>query len=303
MEHRVWDYPLRFNHVQVSTQALVPGPVQPLRLPRGRGTGRGDNGSSRGQRAPGRGQRALHRGAARHREDRDDANVIADVIDIGSSHSYSPGQPVRVDKVYRRVPLKIQGVVFSENLMEFSFGEFDLILGVDSLTEHRANLDSASKRVTLKFKGDIVIVMIGERQDCLSNVITTLVVERLVRKGCEAYLAFVSDSGSKKPSITDIQIVKDFLDVFLDELPRVPSNREVEFGIKLLPSTIPVSIAHYRMAPKELIEFYLVWQASVLVQPESGREFVPYRNTSHVRLGYILMQDSKVVAYASRQLK
>ena len=46
-----------------------------------------------------------------------------------------------------------------------------------------------------------------------------------------------------------VRTVKEFQDVFLEELPRLPPNREVEFGIDLLPGTAPVSIAPYRMAP------------------------------------------------------
>ncbi|XP_052888034.1 uncharacterized protein LOC128296635 [Gossypium arboreum] len=49
-------------------------------------------------------------------------------------------------------------------------------------------------------------------------------------------------------------MVREFLDVFLEELPGLPPSREVEFGIELLPGTALVSIAPYWMAPKELVE-------------------------------------------------
>lgn len=55
------------------------------------------------------------------------------------------GQSVRVNKIYKRVPLNIQGVVFLTNLMELPFEEFDLILGMDWLVEHQFSLDSATK--------------------------------------------------------------------------------------------------------------------------------------------------------------
>ena len=51
-----------------------------------------------------------------------------------------------------------------------------------------------------------------------------------------------------------VRTVKEFQDIFSNELPGLPPNREVEFGINLLPGTAPVSIAPYRMAPKELVE-------------------------------------------------
>ncbi|XP_016673252.1 uncharacterized protein [Gossypium hirsutum] len=69
---------------------------------------------------------------------------------------------------------------------------------------------------------DKEIVVIYERRDYLSNVISALVAEKLVQKGCEVYLAIT---------------VREFLDVFPEELPGLPLNREVKFGIELLTGT------------------------------------------------------------------
>lgn len=102
------------------------------------------------------------------------------------------------------VPLEIQGVVFPTNLVEFLFREFYLILGMDCLVEHRGNLDCTSKRVTLRSDEDIEIAMVDEHLDYLSNVISAFTAEKLVRKGCEAYLTFMSDSGFVKLSVKDI---------------------------------------------------------------------------------------------------
>ncbi|XP_017609612.1 uncharacterized protein LOC108455574 [Gossypium arboreum] len=132
--------------------------------------------------------------------------------------------------------------------------EVNLIRRMDWLVEHRFSLDCASKRVTQRYDNDTEIVMIDEHRDYLCNVISIMVLEKLAWKACEAYLAFLSDSGPSKPSIKDIQTVRDFSDVFPEKLPRIPPDREVKFGIELLPCTTPVSIAPYRMAPKELME-------------------------------------------------
>ncbi|KAA3484268.1 DNA/RNA polymerases superfamily protein [Gossypium australe] len=258
--------------------------------PRGRGPSRGGNGIGRGQGAPGRG--AGNRGntdarqpglvyAARCREDGDGSDVITDMffifdvpftalIDIGSTHSYvactvsgtlginseiaareisviSPlGQSMVVNKLFRDVPLEVQGVVFREDLMELSFGKFDLILGMDWLVKHRANLDCAPKRMVLRTLEDKEVMVIGERRNYLSNVVSSLKAERWCVK------AFVSTSDVKELSVGDVRIVKEFPNVFPEELPRLPLNCEVEFGIELLPGTTSVSIAPYRMAPKEL---------------------------------------------------
>ncbi|WMV30271.1 hypothetical protein MTR67_023656, partial [Solanum verrucosum] len=51
-----------------------------------------------------------------------------------------------------------------------------------------------------------------------------------------------------------IPIVNEFLDVFRDELPGIPPEREINFAIDMLPGTQPISIPPYRMAPAELKE-------------------------------------------------
>ena len=55
-------------------------------------------------------------------------------------------------------------------------------------------------------------------------------------------------------TVAMVPMVKDFADVFLDELPRLPPDREIEFGIEVLSGTTPISKAPYRMAPAELVE-------------------------------------------------
>ncbi|XP_017632702.1 uncharacterized protein LOC108475230 [Gossypium arboreum] len=123
---------------------------------------------------------------------------------------------------------------------------------MDWLVEHRVGLDYATKRVALRTVKDKEVVMISKRRDYLSNVISTLMAEKLVQKMCEAYMAFVSVSFLGDSTVGDIKKVKDFLDFFPEELPSLSQNREV--GIELLSGTTLVSIAPYCMALKELTE-------------------------------------------------
>ena len=55
-------------------------------------------------------------------------------------------------------------------------------------------------------------------------------------------------------TLKDIAVVKEFPDVFLDEIPGMPPNREVEFSIDLVPGISLISIAPYRIAPAKLKE-------------------------------------------------
>ncbi|KAA3483679.1 reverse transcriptase [Gossypium australe] len=280
----------RQDHLRMCRKGLELMGCERGRSPNGRGngTGRGRGTPGRGAgstevRQPGL-VYAVHR-----REDGDAPDVITGtfiicgkpyfaLIDVGSTHSYvacrvvetlviaselsdremtvvSPlGQTVVVNKMFQKVHLEIQGVIFSADLMELPFGEFDLILGMDWLVEHRAILDCADKRMELKTSEDEEVVMIGERRNYLSNVVSALKADKMVRKGCKAFLAFVSVLDTKEEGVSGVRTVRDFEDVFPEKLPGIPPDREVEFGIDLLPGTTPVSIAPYRTAPKELVE-------------------------------------------------
>ncbi|XP_017644519.1 uncharacterized protein LOC108485188 [Gossypium arboreum] len=147
--------------------------------------------------------------------------------------------------------------------------------------------------MVLRTAEDKEVVVIGERRNYLSDVVSTLRAEKLVRKGCEAFLAYISNTEAKIPTVKELRTVREFLDVFLKELPWLPPSREVEFGIELLLGMAPVSIVPYRMAPKVLVE----------LKPVLGKEFTVYSDASHVGLGRVLMQEGNVVTYASRQVE
>ena len=56
------------------------------------------------------------------------------------------------------------------------------------------------------------------------------------------------------PDLEDVPVVRDFPDVFPEELPGVPPDKDVEFVIDLIPGTVPISRRPYKMAPLELAE-------------------------------------------------
>ncbi|GMJ08314.1 hypothetical protein HRI_004500600 [Hibiscus trionum] len=115
-------------------------------------------------------------------------------------------------------------------------------------------VDFDVKRVTLKLADDYEVVIVGENVKFLSNAISALEAIQMMELGCEAFLAYVMNTGMKEVRVQDIRIVCEFPGVFSKELPGLPPNREVEFGIELYENTISVSIAPYRMAPKAFKE-------------------------------------------------
>ncbi|KAL0285761.1 UNVERIFIED_CONTAM: Retrovirus-related Pol polyprotein from transposon, partial [Sesamum radiatum] len=77
---------------------------------------------------------------------------------------------------------------------------------------------------------------------------------RAIKKGCEALLAFTIDTRVGPTKLEDIPIVREFPDVFPNDLPGPPSDKEIEFEVNLVPGATPVSKTPYRMALAELRE-------------------------------------------------
>ena len=114
--------------------------------------------------------------------------------------------------------------------------------------------------MTLRTPSDEEVTFIGERSNHLSNVITAATARTMVWKGCEACLAYVIDTKEAEPSLSDIPIVCDYPDVFPEEFPGLPPQREIEFAIEVVPGATPASITPYKMASMELKELKLQLQ-------------------------------------------
>ncbi|XP_016747243.1 uncharacterized protein [Gossypium hirsutum] len=159
-KHHIRDCPRRSDQMQAFGMGIAP--------PR-RASGRGVNQTETRQLA------LVY--AARHREDGDAPDVIT-----GSTHSYV------ACSITENLGILVEST--SSEITVFSpFGEFDLILGMDWLVKNRVSLDCATKRVIFRTEEDSEVVIIGEHQNYLSNVISALRARKLVRKGCEVYLA------------------------------------------------------------------------------------------------------------------
>ena len=170
------------------------------------------------------------------------------------------GHSVIVNRVYRDCPIRIREYEFPGYLIELSFREFDVILGMDWLSRHQVVVDCRMKRVTLRTPSGEEVTFIGERLNHLSNVISAATTRTMVWKGCKAYLAYVIDTKTAEPSLLKIPIVCDYPNVFLEELPGLPPQREIEFTIDVVPGATPASFTPYRMASVELKELKLQLQ-------------------------------------------
>ena len=98
------------------------------------------------------------------------------------------------------------------------------------------------------------VIFRGIRREIAPSLINAMTASKMLRKGCQGYLAFVVDRRQEGTRLEDIPIVKEFPEFFPDDISGLPSDREVEFTIDLIPGTEPISIPPYRMAPAELRE-------------------------------------------------
>ncbi|KAA3488010.1 Chaperone surA [Gossypium australe] len=156
------------------------------------------------------------------------------------------GKYVSVNRVCKGCPLMIKGHGFPVDLMLLPFDEFDIILGMDWLVSHGVIVNCGEKLIKLKSENGNLIRVESDKPN-RSPV-------KYLRKGYEVYLAFVLNTKKTDLGIGSVPIVCEYLDVFPEELPRLPPIREIEFGTELAPSTAPISIAPYRMAPTKLKE-------------------------------------------------
>ena len=164
------------------------------------------------------------------------------------------GHSVRVNRMYKNGPLLVQDREFSVYLIALAFHEFDLILGMDWLSKHRAIVDCDKKRVLLKCSVLSEVTVQGIQSEPIPKVILAMEARRFLRKGCEAFLALILDSKKEQVNLENTPMIKELPDVFPEELPGVPPEREVDLYIEVVQGTTLISRAPYRMAPTELKE-------------------------------------------------
>ncbi|XP_071699158.1 uncharacterized protein [Rutidosis leptorrhynchoides] len=123
------------------------------------------------------------------------------------------GKVVIAAGVYKDCEIEFGSESFKIDLVPITLGEFDIVIGMDWLDRNEADISCHEKYVKVKTPSGGVMVIHGEKQ------------RRLVP------ISHVVDTRKEAPSISDIPIVNEFEDVFPDELPGVPPERQVEFRI------------------------------------------------------------------------
>ncbi|KAA0066035.1 gag protease polyprotein [Cucumis melo var. makuwa] len=150
--------------------------------------------------------------------------------------------------------IEIAGHVIEVTLLVLDMLDFDVILGMDWLAANHASIDCSRKKVAFNPPSMASFKFKGEGSRSLPHVISAIRASKLLSQGTWGILASVVDTREVYVSLSSEPVVRDYPDVFPEELPGLPPHREVEFAIELEPGTVPISKAPYRMAPAELKE-------------------------------------------------
>ena len=195
---------------------------------------------------------ATHSFASKHFLDR--SQIKTQPLEGRMRVSLPAGDPLFLDRVVRNSRVLIGGQEFPADLVALDMRDFYVVLGMDWLSRHKSTLDCYKKELKFHRPGKLEVKFRGIHRELSSNIISAMAAQRMLRKGCQGYLAYVVETEKEGILVDEIPIVREFPDVFTDDIVGLPPDREVEFTIDLIPGTEPISIPPYRMAPAELRE-------------------------------------------------
>ncbi|KAI3707648.1 hypothetical protein L6452_26275 [Arctium lappa] len=135
---------------------------------------------------------------------------------------------VVVRDVLKDCKLEIEGKEFPVNLMPMVIGGFDVVIGMDWLADNQAEILCAKKLIRIPIVNGDSVTVYGERRKSEVAIINL--------------------------KLEDVEVVREFSDVFPDNLPGLPPDRQVEFKIDLTPGAAPIARAPYRLASSKMKE-------------------------------------------------
>ncbi|GKD09292.1 putative reverse transcriptase domain-containing protein [Tanacetum coccineum] len=158
-------------------------------------------------------------------------DVITSSLDVSYAVKLADRRVAKTNTILRGYTLGLLGHPFDIDLMPVELGSVDVIVGMDWLSRYHAVIVCDEKAVRIPY-GDEVLEI--QADGCSGGIKSRLITEK------------EAEDKSKGKRLKDVPIVQDFLEVFLKDLPRLPSTRQVEFQIDLVPGAAPVARATVR---------------------------------------------------------
>ncbi|GJT13441.1 putative reverse transcriptase domain-containing protein [Tanacetum coccineum] len=144
------------------------------------------------------------------------------------------GKKEEVDRIFCSCRLDLGDSIFPIDLIPLGQGSFDVIVGMDWLSNQKAVIVCHEKIVSIPVEGGRVLCVQGERK---------------VKKE-----KTLMSTKANEPTLNEIPIVHNFEDVFSDDLSGLPPQRQVEFRIDLILGATLVAKSPYRLVPSEMQE-------------------------------------------------
>ncbi|GJW23610.1 putative reverse transcriptase domain-containing protein [Tanacetum coccineum] len=161
-------------------------------------------------------------------------NIAPATLNTSYEVELADGKVVSTNTILRSCTLVLLNHVFKIDLLPTRLGSFDVIIGMDWLAYHRALIDCYEKIVRIPLPNGKILEVQGERPE----------------KDLRSLACIKAD----EKKLDDIRVVRDFPEVFPDDLLGLPLVREIEFRIDLIPGASPVVRSPYRLAPSEMLE-------------------------------------------------
>nr|GEU95901.1 putative reverse transcriptase domain-containing protein [Tanacetum cinerariifolium] len=186
-------------------------------------------------------------------------NINPSTLDYGYDVELADGQIIRVNTIIRGCTLNLLNHPFNIDLMPVELSSFNVIVGMDWLKMYHAVIVCDEKIVHVPFENDTLIIWCDESNNGNQlNIISCTKTRKYLLKGYPFFLANITSKTikdkSKEKQLEDVPIVRDFSEVFPEDLPGLPPTRQVEFQIDLIPGAEPVARAPYRLAPSKMKE-------------------------------------------------
>ncbi|GKD39958.1 putative reverse transcriptase domain-containing protein, partial [Tanacetum coccineum] len=157
-------------------------------------------------------------------------------LDTNYSVELADGKSLTTNTILRGCTLNLQNHLFKIDLLPIELGSFDVIVRIDWMVEHHTEVVCYEKYIRVPYGNDMLIIQ-GERSGVKNE-------SRLEKEETEASIK----------RIEGVPVVRDFPEVFPEELPGLPPTRQVEFHIELIPGATPVTHAPYCLAHAEMKE-------------------------------------------------
>ncbi|GJX94765.1 putative reverse transcriptase domain-containing protein [Tanacetum coccineum] len=165
-------------------------------------------------------------------------DIAPSTIDISYEVELANGNVVSTNTISHGCTLNLLNQLFKIDLLPIELGSFDVVIGMDWLSKHHMVIMCGDKIVCIPYNNKILTIE-GDRSKTQVSVISCIKARKYIERGCQLFLAHITEKKPTEKQLEDVPIVRDFPEVFPKDLPRIPPTRQVEFHIDLVPRATP----------------------------------------------------------------